>query len=57
MEPWRCFSHYNVRMKHYTLPIIIERDAEGFYVAEHHARRRNRAGRVGKSAVIFGEGP
>lgn len=26
-------SQYNIRMKHYTLPIIIERDAEGFYVS------------------------
>jgi hypothetical protein len=24
---------YNTPMKHYTLPIIIERDAEGFYVS------------------------
>jgi predicted RNase H-like HicB family nuclease len=29
---WPCFSQYNISMKHYTLPIIIERDAEGFYV-------------------------
>ncbi len=30
---WRRFSQYNIPMKHYTLPIIIERDAEGFYVS------------------------
>lgn len=28
-----CFSQYNIHMKNYTLPIIIERDAEGFYVS------------------------
>jgi predicted RNase H-like HicB family nuclease len=30
---WRCLSQYNILMKHYTLPIIVERDAEGFYVS------------------------
>ncbi len=30
---WHCFSQYNIPMKHYTLPIIIERDAEAFYVS------------------------
>jgi hypothetical protein len=29
-----CFSQYNIPMKNYTLPIIIERDAEGFYAPE-----------------------
>ena len=33
MPRWRCFSQYNIHMKRYTLPIIIERDAEGFYVS------------------------
>jgi hypothetical protein len=27
------FSQYNIPMKNYTLPIIIERDADGFYVS------------------------
>ena len=30
---WHCLSQYNIPMKQYTLPIIIERDAEGFYVS------------------------
>jgi hypothetical protein len=30
---WPHFSQYNIPMKHSTLPIIIERDAEGFYVS------------------------
>jgi hypothetical protein len=30
---WPCLSQYNIPMKHYTLPIIIERDAERFYVS------------------------
>lgn len=28
-----CRSQYNIPVKHYTLPIIVERDAEGFYVS------------------------
>jgi predicted RNase H-like HicB family nuclease len=28
-----CLSQYNIPMRNYTLPIIIERDAEGFYVS------------------------
>src|ERR1019366_7488051 len=32
MARWRCFSQHNIPMKNYTLPIIIERDAEGFYM-------------------------
>ncbi len=33
MAVWPCVSQYNIPMKNYTLPIIIERDAEGFYVS------------------------
>ncbi len=29
----QSITQYNIPMKHYTLPIIIERDAEGFYVS------------------------
>ena len=31
--PPHRLSQYNIPMKNYTLPIIIERDAEGFYVS------------------------
>ena len=33
MALWPCLTQYSIPMKHYTLPIITERDAEGFYVS------------------------
>jgi len=33
MALYPCLSQYNIPMRNYTLPIIIERDAEGFYVS------------------------
>lgn len=35
---WPYFPQHNIPMRNYTLPIIIERDAEGFYVSCHPSR-------------------